>query len=179
MTERNAGIALDSETLYQQQQHIIKPSGCTIIAVDLQTPSNIGSIYRLADASAATKIIFIDKTGRSFSNNKTVARTSRNTCKNVVTEYWDHEKFHADYQSLPTLIALELTSQAESLFSATLPKACSLLVGSERYGISDAILNKCHSAVKIPMFGNNGSMNVSHALAICLYEWHRQHTAII
>ncbi|MDH5518441.1 MAG: TrmH family RNA methyltransferase [Gammaproteobacteria bacterium] len=178
MTDNQAGIALDSETLYQQQQEIITPDGPTIIAVDLQTPANIGSLYRLADAAAAEKIIFIDNKPGAFKNNKTVIRTSRNTCQRITTDFWSHQQFHSDYQTLPSLIALELTSKAENLFSTSLPKACSFIVGSERHGIPDNILNKCQAAVKIPMFGRNGSMNVSHALAICLYEWHRQHTGI-
>lgn len=178
MSDNKAGTALDSEVLYQQQLEITKPCGPIIIAVDLQTPSNVGSIFRLADACAAEKIIFVEHKPATFKNNKTVIRTSRNTSNKVTAEYWSHDKFHAEYQSLPTIIALELTDKAENIFSSTLPKDCSIIIGSERYGISDDILKKCHRAVKIPMFGHNGSMNVSHALAICLYEWHRQHTYI-
>ena len=176
MTENKAGSTTDSQTLYNLQQNKNKPSAPTIIAIDLQTPANIGAIYRLADATAAEKIIFIQNESVQVKNNKVVKRTSRNTCLKVKTEYWTHEQFHSDFQQLPTLIALELTTTATDIFSTKLANPCSFVIGSERHGIPGTILDKCASAVKIPMFGENGSMNVSHALAICLYEWHRQHT---
>lgn len=178
MTEYKAGLPVDSHTLYKQQQEKNKPNAPIIIAIDLQTPANIGAIYRLADATAVEKIIFIQYEDNSFQNNKIIKRISRNTCLTIATEYWSHEKFHSNYQQLPTLTALELTTTASNIFDTKLPVPCSFVIGSERHGISESILNKCHSAVKIPMYGKNGSMNVSHALAICLYEWHRQHTPI-
>lgn len=176
MTKNNAGSPIDSQTLYNQQQEKNKPCAPVIIAIDLQTPANVGAIYRLADATAVDRIIFVQDDNTLFKNNKVVKRTSRNTCLKIATEYWTHEKFHSDYQQLPSLVALELTTTATNVFSTKLAKPSSFVIGSERHGIPSEILNKCHSAVKVPMYGENGSMNVSHALAICLYEWHRQHT---
>lgn len=175
MTEHKAGSAIDSQTLYNQQQYKDTPCAPIIIAVDLQTPANVGSIYRLADATAVKKIIFIQDNHTLFKNNKVVKRTSRNTCLTIETEYWTHQQFHSLYQQLPPLIALELTTTAKDVFATALLNPCGIVIGSERHGVPDSILKKCHSAVKIPMYGDNGSMNVSHALAICLYEWHRQH----
>ena len=176
MTETKAGSAIDSQTLYNLQQKKSKPDAPTIIAIDLQTPANIGAIFRLADATAVNKIIFVSDNKTNFKNNKIVKRTSRNTCLTIDTEYWNHEKFQSDFCTLPELFAIELTTTATDVFSTALTSPCSFVIGSERYGIPDSILDKCSSAIKVPMFGDNGSMNVSHALVICLYEWHRQHT---
>ncbi|WP_373693577.1 hypothetical protein [Limnofasciculus baicalensis] len=38
------------------------------------------------------------------------------------------------------------------------------------------MLEHCQQAVQIPMYGVNGSMNVTHALAIVLFEWRIQHS---
>lgn len=176
MTSNNAGIRTDSQTLFEQQQKIKKISAPLIIAIDPQTPANVGSIYRLADATASPKIIFIQKTFNSFENNKTIRRISRNTQTCIDTEYWSYEKFDTEYLSLPALIAIEITSQSKNIFNTSLPESCGFVLGSERNGVPDKILQKCASAVHIPMYGQNGSMNVSHALSISLYEWHRQHT---
>lgn len=178
MTENTAGSAIDSQTLFKQQQQLSTTNAPIIVAIDLQTPANVGSVYRIADAMACKKIIFVQQSINDYKKNKTVKRTSRNTQSTVLSEYWTHEEFHSQYKNLSELIAIELTTTAENLFTSKLVKNCSFVIGSERYGIPDSILEKCHSAVKIPMFGHNGSMNVSHALAICLYEWHRQHTKV-
>ncbi|AFK04994.1 RNA methyltransferase, TrmH family, group 3 [Emticicia oligotrophica DSM 17448] len=54
----------------------------------------------------------------------------------------------------------------------TLPTA--ILMGSEEDGISDNLLEQADFATKIPMMGKIGSLNVSVATAIILYEAVRQ-----
>jgi len=176
MSKNQAGSAISSQMLYDQQCKKDKPTGPFIIAIDLQTPANIGAVYRLADATAAKKIIFVTDNDCDFRNNKVVKATSRNTSLTIDTELWSHDKFHNNHHQLPELIAIELTTKATNIFKTRLPFKCSFIIGSERHGIPDTVLDYCKAAVKIPMFGTNGSMNVSHALALCLYEWHRQHT---
>jgi len=176
MNKNQAGSAISSQALYDQQCSKDKPTGPFIIAINLQTPANIGAVYRLADATAAKKIIFVSDNDSDLRNNKVVKATSRNTSLIIDTEIWSHDEFHLNHQQLPDLIAIELTTKATNIFTTCLPFDCSFVIGSERHGIPDTILDNCKAAVKIPMFGINGSMNVSHALALCLYEWHRQHT---
>ncbi|MCK5169872.1 MAG: 23S rRNA (guanosine(2251)-2'-O)-methyltransferase RlmB, partial [Bacteroidales bacterium] len=55
-----------------------------------------------------------------------------------------------------------------------LPNKAALIVGNEITGIDSKLLDKCHKIVHIPLLGNNTSMNVSHALAVALFEWQRQ-----
>jgi len=66
MTENKAGLPVDSHTLYKQQQEKNKPNAPIIIAIDLQTPANVGSIYRLADATVVDNIIFIQDVDNTF-----------------------------------------------------------------------------------------------------------------
>ena len=62
----------------------------------------------------------------------------------------------------------------ESLFAIDYTEPTALVMGSEEDGISDAILAICDAKVKIPMFGQVGSLNVSAATAVLLYEVVRQ-----
>jgi tRNA/rRNA methyltransferase len=45
-----------------------------------------------------------------------------------------------------------------------------LLFGSEKVGLSNADLSHCHWLVRIPTRGENISMNLGQAVAVCLYE---------
>ena len=54
----------------------------------------------------------------------------------------------------------------------TVPTA--LVMGSEEKGISPEVLRQCDSSVSIPMFGKIGSLNVSVATGILVYEVVRQ-----
>lgn len=61
-----------------------------------------------------------------------------------------------------------------SMFSLELTGPCALVMGSEETGISDPILNLCTSLGSLPMKGKVGSLNVSVAAAVALYEALRQ-----
>lgn len=49
-----------------------------------------------------------------------------------------------------------------------------LVMGAEDTGISEATLDECTTKVAIPMFGNIGSLNVSVAAGVMIYEVVRQ-----
>jgi len=49
-----------------------------------------------------------------------------------------------------------------------------IVMGAEDTGISSAVLNLCDARVSIPMFGKIGSLNVSVAAAVIMYEIVRQ-----
>ncbi|NMB14989.1 MAG: RNA methyltransferase, partial [Gallicola sp.] len=65
--------------------------------------------------------------------------------------------------------------EAKSLHTKTnLTGPIALVIGNEGKGISQNIKNHCDELIKIPMFGNVGSLNASNAAAILIYEILRQ-----
>ncbi len=181
MSNGYAGEQLDGQTLYKRQQHLrdcFKYSPApTIVADHLRLPENIGSVLRLADAGGSQKVIFINDP--SDQNLNRVRRTARSCDALVYWEFSSYEDFLSKHVCcLPTLIAIELTSTSTSIFETALPTQCCFLIGNERHGISPTLLKQCQQAIHIPMYGVNGSMNVTHALAIVLFEWRRQSSAL-
>ena len=172
-----AGKQLGTKALFQQQQQSLnrqaKP-GPVIIADGLRTPENIGGLMRLADAMGSRRVVLVDDMRIDISGKK-ISRIARETEKSIEIDCVSKNEFLHNCSGLQPMIALELTTCAESLLNVKLPEQCSLVIGSERHGISEEILDKCQRAVFIPMYGINGSMNVTHALAIALYEWRKQH----
>ena len=53
-----------------------------------------------------------------------------------------------------------------------------ILFGSEKVGLSNADLSHCHWLMRIPAYGDQISMNLGQAVAICLYELIRDGKAI-
>jgi tRNA/rRNA methyltransferase len=45
-----------------------------------------------------------------------------------------------------------------------------LLFGSEKFGLSNEDLSHCHWLIRIPTVGQDLSMNLGQAVALCLYE---------
>src|SRR5271163_1716118 len=66
------------------------------------------------------------------------------------------------------LLRLETGARAIKKQLKTGPVA--LLVGSERYGLSNEELSHCHWVMRIPTREEHGSMNLGQAVAVCLYE---------
>jgi TrmH family RNA methyltransferase len=53
-----------------------------------------------------------------------------------------------------------------------------LLFGSEKFGLSNGDLSHCHWLMRIPTVGQDLSMNLGQAVALCLYELSRDPRAV-
>lgn len=171
------GEQLDGKELYERQKSLrasqkILPAP-TIVAVRLKVSENVGAVLRLADAVGSPRVIFLNDFEYNIRQVRRAARSAESLVKWSVMEI---EEFLQD-ASLRPLIALELTTASTDLFTTQLPEHCTFIVGSERHGIPQELLAHCQQAVHIPIYGVNGSMNVTHALAVGLFEWRRQHAS--
>lgn len=174
-TVNNAGKQLDSKTLFERQKAFREAGdllpGPVVVALGLTVPENHGMVLRLADAASASRVIFVNEQAPIRAR---LRKTARNADNLVPWQVVSIASFMQEIETLAPLIAVELTTQSTNLFTTQLPKTCTLVVGSEQYGIADEVLEKCQSAVHIPLYGVNSSMNVTHALAIALFEWRRK-----
>jgi 23S rRNA (guanosine2251-2'-O)-methyltransferase len=72
-----------------------------------------------------------------------------------------------------------ITEKGKSvLFNADLKGPICLILGSEEDGVSEAYLRKCDVQLAIPMNGTTGSLNVSVAAALAMYEVMRQRISV-
>ena len=135
-------------------------------------PANIGSLFRLADAFNIEKLIFCG-TSVDLESNR-LRRTARATVKNVIFE--EYENSEAVCRNLKDsgykIFALEITSNSKSLqdFDFSEVKKLALVLGNERTGIQNNVLELADHFLHINMFGENSSMNVTHAAGIALFE---------
>ncbi len=71
------------------------------------------------------------------------------------------------------VIGLE-ASGTQNLYKTNLRGPLAFIVGGENSGITKSILAKCDCVLKIPLFGKIGSLNMSNAAALALFEKVRQ-----
>ncbi len=155
----------------------ITPPDCPpiIVADGLRTPENVGALIRLAANVGSTKVILI---GSDDMRENKIRRTA---CM-----AWDYVSLiRAEAANLPelipadySLVAIETSPDARSLYAAPLPRKVALLVGSEVHGVSPEVLSQCQECRYIPMTGPDTSMNVSQAAAVALFEWVRCFAAV-
>ncbi len=73
------------------------------------------------------------------------------------------------------LIGLEQTTNSVSLHEYRYPRKSVIVIGNERTGISEALLDILDDVVEIPMYGVPYSFNAATATSLALYEFRRQH----
>lgn len=176
----NAGKQITGQKLFTQQQKKTHssayPNGPIIICDGLQTPDNFGSILRIADAAGCKKIILLDS-DLDLKNRK-LSKIARNTEQHLQITQCDLSHIKENKKEFKTLFALEITDQSENIHETQISHCDAIMLGHESTGIREEALALCDSAIHLPMYGTNGSMNISHALAVCLYEWRRQQTGL-
>lgn len=162
----------NSVVFFDGQRYPELPNQPIVAAWQIINPENIGNLIRLADNVGANQVMVV---GEDFHLRKSgISKTAGLSFKNVSLSFVTPDDFfgnlHSDYQ----LVAIETSEDSVNLFKTRLPEKIIFLVGNERNGLPAAILEKCDQKVHIPMTGKCKSMNVSHALAVALFEWQRQ-----
>ena len=130
---------------------------------------NLGMIFRLADALRIEKI-FLYNLKENF-NFKLLKKKSRST-----TEYVSYEIVN-DFSQMLFLkenckfVVLDKTNKSidYSEFKPEFP-VC-IIIGSEKYGVSEEFLKYADASVHLPMSGVNTSINVATATAVILYNF--------
>ncbi len=144
-----------------------------ILTDNIMGEANIGSIFRLADAFNIEKVIFSGSPINLKSNR--LRRTARGTFEKVDFDYTESilETIESYISKGYKPVVLEITSDSVQLdqLKVSIDSKILLIIGNERHGISEMVLDAVQAKVHIPMFGNNSSMNVSQAAGIALYEF--------
>lgn len=137
-----------------------------------KNPFNIGAIIRTAHSFMAQEIILIGDA--PYYKRASMGMEKYENLTEVPTD----EAFVAMAKERGwNLVCFEKDRAQVSLWDATFPEQCVLVMGNEDSGLGDTILDAAHSIVGIPMFGVNHSYPVSVASGIAMAEWTRRHYA--
>ena len=133
---------------------------------------NVGSIFRLADATAVKEVILCGET--LTPPNIRITRASIETWRWVP---WRYEATALDAinnlkRQIPgiSIYGVEQDQRSVKYTSVHYKKPCALVVGNETYGIGKRTLDACDSIVELPMWGINKSLNVMVSCGIVMYQ---------
>lgn len=144
-----------------------------IVLLEPEIPANTGNIGRTCVAAGA-RLHLIGPMGFQI-NEKQVRRAG--------LDYWDKLDY-CIYDSYPDFLAKNpgakiymATTKARQVYSEVhYEEDCYIMFGKESAGIPEEILvDHEETAVRIPMFGDIRSLNLSNSVAVVLYEALRQH----
>lgn len=140
-----------------------------VIAHDIRSLWNVGSIFRCSDAFAVDHLYLTGYTpapprkeiGKTAIGADTwIPWTKEGNPKTVIATLRKE-----GYQ----IIALEKNEKSTPIGDAKLSDSVCLILGHEVKGVSDDLLKEADEVLHIPMYGKKESLNVSTAAGIALY----------
>lgn len=168
-------IAVKAATTYYRLDEIIpflyeKGRDPFIVLLDgITDVRNFGAIARTCECAGVDAIVIFEQ--RSVSVTADAIKTSAGALSRiqVCREKSLEEALHFLKDSGVTLVGA--TEKSDTLMSeGGYQGPLAIIMGAEDRGLSDASLKSCDQLVRIPLFGEIGSLNVSVAAGILLYE---------
>lgn len=136
---------------------------------------NFGAIARTAECAGVAGLILPAKGGAAV--NADAVKTSAGALLRIPACKVTNLRIPIYYlleQGFQIVAATEKTDGQLYDVDFTLPTV--IVMGSEGTGISQSVLSLCTAKARIPMMGGTGSLNVSAAAAVVMYEAVRQRT---
>lgn len=150
---------------------------CLLVADQVTDPRNLGAMIRSAEAAGAGGIVL--PRDRSAGVTAVTAKASAGaTALLPVSRVTNLARALEDLKRAGYWIVGLDPQGPRSLFALSFPSPCAIVVGSEGRGLRPLTRSACDYLVSIPMSGRVGSLNVSVAAAVALFERFRQRHAI-
>ena len=166
----------------------IKKNPIYIIVDNVLDTYNVGSIFRLADAVAATQILLCGET--LVPPNPRIKKASINTTEWVTWSYAStaiealqelkveigelkNKKENSQFSILNSqlqIVAIEQSSKSIPYTKIEYKFPIAFVVGHESDGVSKEVLDSADYITEIPMWGVNKSLNVIVSLGIVVFE---------
>lgn len=152
-----------------------------VIAHNIRSTHNVGSIFRTAEGFGVEKIILSGYTPYPLVKNDTrlphisekitsqIHKTALGAETLVPFEYRETLDLAAPDLAGYRIVALEQHERSVNLRDYPVPEKIALLLGEEVHGITPELLAECDDIIEIPMSGQKESFNVSVAAGIALY----------
>lgn len=154
-----------------------------IIAHNIRSCENVGSILRTADAMAIDKVYFTgltpypeQKNDKRLphiirANHNKISKSALGAEKSQLNEHHDNLSRllkilkARDYK----ICGLEQDRKSEPLMSLKDKNKIAIILGNEVRGLSENELRTCDCVIEIPMLGQKESLNVAQAAGITMF----------
>lgn len=156
------------------QQIIELPRGFLVILDGVKDPGNLGTIVRTVDAAGGDGVLLINECVDPY-NSKAVRATMGSIFRVPIFQVEDTQALLEGSLAETGWHIVASGLQGDDVFKWQGDYAkIALVMGSESHGVSQQVMDKSHSVVRIPMVGGAESLNASVAAGILTYEIFRK-----
>jgi len=140
-----------------------------IIAHNIRSLYNIGTMFRTADGLGADRLFLTGYSGHP--PRREISKVALGAEESVDWQYYKSLGYLINKLKKQgvKIVALETSDSAINYLNFKPRFPLALLVGNEVRGVSDAMLKKVDATIYIPMNGIKESLNVGVAMAVAAY----------
>jgi RNA methyltransferase, TrmH family len=153
----------------------LPPRPLVLVAEAIERPGNLGTIIRTACGAGTDALVVADARTDVF--HPEVVRGSVGAIFRVPIAASSSERAPAWLREHDVRVVVATPDGGQPYWEAEYTGAVALVVGNERYGVSDAWRRAADEIVAIPLPGPADSLNVAVAAAVVLFEAARQRSA--
>lgn len=151
----------------------VQPDSLFVALHEIGNPGNLGTILRTLDAVGGAGVVLIGDTTDPY--HPTAVRASVGTLFRMpVARASSADDLFAWCRERGIAVVTTSEHAATEFWSATYPSPLMILFGSEGRGLASGDIARGDLAVRIPMRGSAGSLNLAVAAGVLLYEIARQ-----
>jgi 23S rRNA (guanosine2251-2'-O)-methyltransferase len=148
-----------------------------VVLDGVEDPRNLGAIVRTAEAAGADGVVLPERHSAGLS--ETVARASAGALEHVKVAQIGNVAQALDRLKERGIWVVGFDAAGRERWDAVdLKRPVALVLGGEGRGMRRLVRERCDHLVSLPLFGHVGSLNVSVAAGIALYEAVRQRGAV-
>ena len=143
-----------------------------VILDGVEDPHNLGAVIRSAECCGAHGVIIPKR--RAVGLTGTAVKASAGAAEYMRGAKVTNLASTIDYLKERGVWLFAADMGGDSYYETDMNCSAAIVLGSEGFGISRLVKEKCDITVSIPLYGNVNSMNVSCAAAVLLAEAARQ-----
>jgi len=158
--------------LDKEQFKVAKKTPIILVLDNIRSLNNIGSVFRTADAFLIDRIYLCGITATP--PHKDIRKTALGATDSVAWEYRkDTLELVKELKEEHLCLAIEQAENAQMLNSFIVDKKNKYVIifGNEVKGVSQEVVNVCHSVLEIPQFGTKHSLNIAVSAGIVVWDF--------
>ena len=149
-----------------------------IVLDNVRSQSNVGSVFRTADAFLTEAIYLCGITAKP--PHREISKTALGATESVNWKYFEstHDAITELRSTGYRIIGIEQVEGSVEFqdFIAEEGEKYALIFGHEVYGVDESIIKLCDQCIEIPQFGTKHSFNISVSVGIILWEINKKLT---
>ena len=170
-------VAITSEKEYAAADDLLAqrrgPHAFIVVLDGVEDPHNLGAIIRTADAAGADGVVIPER--RAASVTGTVAKASAGATEHLPIAKVTNISRTLEDLKRSNVWTVGLDERGDRSYDQVdYNMDCALVLGAEGKGLHEHVRKHCDFVVKIPMYGQVPSLNVSVAAGVVMYEVARQ-----